>query len=69
MLHRIKDNESQNELHTSALLGQFEKHAVAADVAFTAHRATAYWVSHTIVIVTERRSRLGKFIFGSHTKM
>ena len=64
----------------AALLGQFEKRAVAAGVEFKAHHVTAYMVSQSIVeeaealgcdmivMVTEGRSRLGKFIFGSHTK-
>ena len=80
LLDRIKDNESKNEAHASALLGQFEKRAVARGVPFTAHHLTAYMVSHSIVeeaeksgcdmivMVTEGRSRVGKFIFGSHTK-
>jgi nucleotide-binding universal stress UspA family protein len=80
LLDRIKDNEAQNEVHAAALLGQFEQRAVAAGVAFTAHHVTAYRVSHSIVeeaeksgcdmivMVTEGRSRVGKFIFGSHTK-
>jgi nucleotide-binding universal stress UspA family protein len=77
---RIKDNESKNEAHASALLGQFEKRALAAGVAFTAHQVTAYMVSQAIVdaaeqagcdmivMVTHGRSRVGKFVFGSHTK-
>lgn len=80
LLHRIKDNESKNEAHAAALLGQFEKRAVEAGVAFTAHHVTAYLVSQSIVeeaeklgcdmivMVTQGRSRVGKFIFGSHTK-
>lgn len=80
LLDRIKDNESKNEAHASALLGQFEKRAVAAGVEFRGHQMTAYMVSQSIVdeaeklgcdmivMVTEGRSRVGKFIFGSHTK-
>ena len=63
-----------------ALLGQFENRAKAAGVEFTAHHVTAYLVDDAIVeeaeklscdmivIVTHGRSKLGKFIFGSHTK-
>jgi nucleotide-binding universal stress UspA family protein len=80
LLDRMKDNESKNEAHASALLGQFEKRSVAAGVEFKAHHVTAYLVSQSIVeeaeklgcdmivMVTEGRSRLGKFVFGSHTK-
>lgn len=77
---RIKDNESKNQAHASALLGQFEKRALTAGVAFTAHQVTAYLVSQAIVeeaeksgcdmivMVTHGRNRLGKMVFGSHTK-
>jgi nucleotide-binding universal stress UspA family protein len=77
---RIKDHESKNEAHAAALLGQFEKRAKDKGVPFTAHHVTAYMVSQAIVeeaekagcdmivMVTEGRSRVGKFIFGSHTK-
>ena len=80
LLERMKDNEIKNEAHAAALLGQFEQRAVAAGVSFTAHHVTAYNVSQSIVdeaeklgcdmivMVTEGRSRVGKFIFGSHTK-
>ncbi|MFZ2307596.1 MAG: universal stress protein [Rhodoferax sp.] len=80
LLGRMKHNESKNEAHATALLGQFEKRAVAVGVSFTAHHVTAYLVSQTIaeeaeklgcdmiVMVTQGRSRVGKFIFGSHTK-
>jgi nucleotide-binding universal stress UspA family protein len=80
LVDRIKDNESKNEAHAFALLGQFEKRALAAGVAFTAHQVTAYRVSQAIVdaaeqagcdmivMVTHGRSRVGKFVFGSHTK-
>lgn len=80
LLNRIKKNEQRNETHAAALLGQFESRAVAAGVAFKAHHVTAYMVSQSIVeeaeklgcdmivMVTEGRSRVGKFIFGSHTK-
>ena len=79
-LDRIKGHESKNEAHAAALLGQFEKRALAAGVAFTAHHVTAYLVDQAIVdeaektgcdmivIVTHGRTRLGKFVFGSHTK-
>lgn len=79
-LNRIKGHESKNEAHAAALLGQFEKRALAAGVAFTAHHVTAYLVDQAIVdeaektgcdmivIVTHGRTRLGKFVFGSHTK-
>ena len=79
-LERVKNHESKNEAHASALLGQFEKRASTAGVEFTAHKATAYRVAQTvveaaeesgcdmIVIVTHGRSRVGKFVFGSHTK-
>ncbi len=77
---RIKDNESKNEAHASALLGQFEKRALTAGVAFTAHHVTAFMVGQSIVeeaeksgcdmivMVTHGRSRVGKLVFGSHTK-
>ena len=80
LLDRIKDNDSKNEAHATALLGQFEERAKAKGVAFTAHHVTAYLVSQSIVeeaeksgadmivMVTEGRSRVGKFVFGSHTK-
>ena len=80
LLDRIKDNESKNEAHAAALLGQFEKRAVAAGVEFKGHHVTAYLVGQTIVeeaeksgcdmivMVTEGRSRVGKLVFGSHTK-
>lgn len=80
LLDRIKKNAAKNEVHAAALLGQFEKRAVAAGVTFKGHYVTAYMVSQSIVeetealgcdmivMVTEGRSRLGKFVFGSHTK-
>ena len=80
LLDLIKDNASKNEAHAAALLGQFEKRAVAAGVEFKAQHVTAYMVGQSIVeeaeksgcdmivMVTEGRSRLGKFVFGSHTK-
>jgi nucleotide-binding universal stress UspA family protein len=79
-MDRVKNHESKNETHAGALLGQFEKRASTAGVAFTAHKATSYRVAQTIVeaaeqsgcdmivIVTHGRSRVGKFVFGSHTK-
>ena len=75
-----KTHESKNEAHAAALLGQFEQRALAAGVPFTAHHVTAYGVDQSIVdeadkcgcdmivIVTHGRSRVGKFVFGSHTK-
>lgn len=80
LMDRMKNNESKNEAHASALLGQFENRAQAAGVEFTSHHVTAYLVDDAIVeeaenlscdmivMVTHGRSRLGKFIFGSHTK-
>ena len=77
---RVKSHEAKNETHAGALMRQFEKRASTAGVAFTAHKATAYRVAQTIVetaeqsgcdmivIVTHGRSRIGKFVFGSHTK-
>jgi nucleotide-binding universal stress UspA family protein len=79
-LTRIKDHETKNEAHAVALLGQFEKRATAKGVQFTAHHVTSYTVDKTIVdeaqkagadmivMVTHGRSRVGKFVFGSHTK-
>jgi nucleotide-binding universal stress UspA family protein len=79
-LTRIKDHEAKNEAHARALLGQFEKRATAKGVQFTAHHVTSYTVDQTIVdeaqkagadmivMVTHGRSRVGKFVFGSHTK-
>ena len=80
LLDRMKDNESKNEAHAAALLGQFEQRAKAAGVDFTPHHVTAYLVDQAImeeaemagcdmiVMVTHGRSALGEFIFGSHTK-
>lgn len=80
LLDKIKDNEAKNEAHAAALLGQFEDRAKAKGVEFKAHHVTAYMVSQSIVeeaeksgadlivMVTEGRSRVGKFVFGSHTK-
>lgn len=80
LLVSIKDNESKNEAHASALLGQFAERAKAKGVAFAGHYVTAYMVSQSIVeeaekagcdmiiMVTEGRSRLGKAVFGSYTK-
>jgi len=79
-MDRVKNHESKNETHAGALLGQFEQRAMTAGVAFTAHKATAYRVAQTIVeaaeqsdcdmivMVSHSRSRVGKFVFGSHTK-
>lgn len=80
LLDHIKDNETKNEAHANALLGQFEKRAEAGGVAFKGHKVTAYKVSQSIVeeavnlgcdmivMVTESRSRVGKLVFGSHTR-
>jgi len=80
LLDKIKENEAKNEAHAAALLGQFEERAKAKGVEFKSHHVTAYMVSQSIVeeaeksgadlivMVTEGRSRVGKFIFGSHTK-
>jgi nucleotide-binding universal stress UspA family protein len=80
LLDRMQDNERKNEQHATALLGQFANRAKAAGVEFAAHHVTAYLVDvavveeaekmscDMIVIVTHGRSKLGKFIFGSHTK-
>ena len=80
LLDRMKDNDSKNEAHASALLGQFGARAKAAAVDFTAHHVTAYLVDDAIVeeaeklgcdmivMVTHGRTKVGKFIFGSHTK-
>lgn len=80
VMDRIKDHESKNEEHATALLGQFEKRALDAGVVFTAHHVTSYEVGKSIVqeatkigcdmivMVTHGRSRVGKFVFGSHTK-
>ena len=80
LMDRLKENESRNEAHAAALLGQFEKRCLAAGVGFTPHHVTAYLVdqaiieeaekvgSDMIVIVTHGRSAVGKFIFGSHTR-
>ena len=76
----VKAHQSKNEAHAAALLGQFEKRAATAGVPFTAQQVTAYGVGQSIVeaaeksgcdmivMVTEGRSRVGKFVFGSHTK-
>ena len=80
LLERMKENESKNEAHAAALLGQFQKRADAAGVPFTPHHVTAYLVDHAImeeaekagcdmiVMVTHGRNPVGEFIFGSHTK-
>jgi len=79
LVDQMKENESKNEAHASALLGQFEKRARDAGIEFTAHHVTAYLVNQAImeeaekagcdmiVMVTHGRSALGEFIFGSHT--
>lgn len=79
-MDRVKSHEKKNETHAAALLGQFEKRAATAGVPFTAQQVTAYGVGQSIVeeaersgcdmivMVTEGRSRVGKFVFGSHTK-
>lgn len=80
VMDRIKDHGVKNEEHATDLLGQFEQRALAAGVAFTAHHVTSYVVgksivqeaekvgSDMIVMVTHGRTRLGKFVYGSHTK-
>ncbi len=80
LMHQMKENDSKNEAHASALLGQFEKRALAAGVEFRAHHVTAYIVDQAImdeaeksgcdmiVMVTHGRNAIGEFIFGSHTK-
>lgn len=80
LVDQMKENESKNEAHAAALLGQFETRARAADVEFTAHHVTAYLVDQAImeeaekagcdmiVMVTHGRSAIGEFVFGSHTK-
>jgi nucleotide-binding universal stress UspA family protein len=80
LIDRINDNASKNEAHASALLGQFAQRAEAQGVAFTPHHVTAYLVDDAIVeeaeklqcdmivMVTHGRTKVGKFIFGSHTK-
>ena len=77
---RVKSHEAENEAHAAALMQQFEKRALDAGVAFTAHKATSYTVGQSIVsaadksgcdmivMVSHNRSRVGKFVFGSHTK-
>ncbi len=77
---RVKGHEAENEAHAAALMQQFEKRALDAGVAFTAHKATSYTVGQSIVsaadksgcdmivMVSHNRSRVGKFVFGSHTK-
>ena len=79
-VRNIKDHGSKNEAHAAALLGQFEERALTAGVPFTAQHVTAYMVGKSIVeeaeksgcdlivMVTQGRSRVGKFVFGSHTK-
>jgi nucleotide-binding universal stress UspA family protein len=80
LMHQMKENDNKNEAHASALLGQFEKRALAAGVEFRAHHVTAYIVDQAImdeadksgcdmiVMVTHGRNAIGEFIFGSHTK-
>jgi len=80
LMDRMKDNETKNEAHANALLGQFAARAKAAGVEFTPHHVTAYLIDQAImeeaeksgcdmiVMVTHGRSAIGEFIFGSHTK-
>ncbi|MBY0466312.1 MAG: universal stress protein, partial [Burkholderiales bacterium] len=80
LMHKMKDNDSKNEAHAAALLGQFAKRAEAAGVEFVAHHVTSYAVDQAImdeadklgcdmiVMVTHGRNAIGEFIFGSHTK-
>jgi len=77
---RVKSHEAKNEAHAAALMEQFEKRALSAGVTFTAHQTTSYTVGQSIVkqaeesgcdmivMVSHSRSRVGKFVFGSHTK-
>jgi nucleotide-binding universal stress UspA family protein len=77
---RIKQHESMNEAHATALLDQFAQKAKAAGVEFIASHVTAYSVDHAImeeadkagcdmiVMVTHGRGPVGEFLFGSHTK-
>ena len=79
-MNRVKNHEAKNEAHAAALLEQFGQRAQAKGVQFTAHHVTSYTVGQTIVeeaekagadmivMVTHGRSRVGKFVFGSHTK-
>ena len=74
---RINSHESNNEAHTGALRGQFEKRAIAAGVEFTAQHVAAFQVNKgileqaeiagcdLIVMVTHGRSAVGEFLFGS----
>lgn len=76
----IKEHESRNAAHATALLGQFEERAAAAGVAFSGLSVTAYVVDQAIleeaekagcdmiVMVTHGRGPVGEFVFGSHTK-
>ena len=57
LLVRMKDNESKNEAHAAALLGQFEARAKVAGVEFCAHHVTAYLVDQAIMEEAEK-SRL-----------
>lgn len=80
LMDRMNDNESKNEAHAAALLGQFDARAKAAGVDFTATHVTAYLIDQAIideaekagcdmiVMVTHGRSAIGEFVFGSHTK-
>ena len=77
---RVKSHEAKNEAHAAALMQQFEKRALDAGVAFKAHQTTSYAGGQSIVnqaeksgcdmivMVSHSRSRVGKFVFGSHTK-
>lgn len=77
---RIRDHEAKNELHAKSLLEQFAERAAQAGVEFSGESTTAYNVDNAIVneaekhgcdmivIVTHARSKLGKLIFGSHTR-
>lgn len=79
-IQRMKGHEAKNEAHATALLSQFEQHCTAAGVPFTGHSVTAYRVEHSIaeeaekagcdmiVMVTHGRSKIGEFVFGSHSK-
>ncbi len=74
---RAKSDQSKNEAHAAALLGQFQERAATAGVVFTAQQMTAGQSiveaaeksgCDMIVMVSEGRSRVGKFMLGSHTK-
>lgn len=76
----IHEHQTANEIHSKALLAQFEARTSAAGVPFKGVSLTSDSVDRMIadeaekngcdliVIVTHDRGKLGEFVFGSHAK-